>query len=329
MSEQTPLIDTPPPQSDAQQAPNDASMAVDQPSAPPQQPQSQVPSPSPAPVASASTGAGPTVGNASAGETQEGERVIKVFNPAEERATPKGEEDLDETFFEPTVNDVRAHYAAVSARSKRLNEAPLLTSKFRDQDKDAREKAKKEKWPNTTIRIKFSDGTMIQSVFPSSGPIQPVYAFVRSSLRDDVKQKSFILWQPPRFRYPEHPDPAVKKPKPNPHKTNIIPPANYGHVRGGVAPGLSGGTGGNESLGDLGLVPQSLLVVKFDDEAMNASGYPAPLRDELKQKSEPLPPTVIQENQSQAAGPSGSGGASPKTEKKIPKWLQKGLMKKK
>jgi hypothetical protein len=30
-----------------------------------------------------------------------------------------------------------------------------------------------------------------------------------------------------------------------------------------------GGTGGSESLNDLGLVPQSVLMVKWEDEAMN------------------------------------------------------------
>jgi tether containing UBX domain for GLUT4 len=35
-----------------------------------------------------------------------------------------------------------------------------------------------------------------------------------------------------------------------------------------------GGTGGKESLNDLGLVPQSVLMVKWEDEAMN--GEPSP-----------------------------------------------------
>jgi tether containing UBX domain for GLUT4 len=40
-------------------------------------------------------------------------------------------------------------------------------------------------------------------------------------------------------------------------------------VRGGPTAGLMGGTGGKESLNDLGLVPQSVLMVKWEDEAMN------------------------------------------------------------
>lgn len=33
--------------------------------------------------------------------------------------------------------------------------------------------------------------------------------------------------------------------------------------------GLTGGTGGKETLAELGLVPQSVLLVKWEDESMN------------------------------------------------------------
>lgn len=38
--------------------------------------------------------------------------------------------------------------------------------------------------------------------------------------------------------------------------------------------GLQGGTGGQESLAELGLVPQSLLMIKWDEEEMNCKGPP-------------------------------------------------------
>ncbi|KAK8854876.1 hypothetical protein IAR55_003615 [Kwoniella newhampshirensis] len=278
-------------------------------------------------------------GGVGEGEGQGHGQDIKVYNPAEASTSSLTEgggdgDFLPESFFEPTLSDVQAHHASVLARSKRLNEAPLLTSKYREAEKGEKERMKREKWPNTTIRIKFTDGTMIQSVFPSTSPIQPVYAFVRSALAEEAKTKGFILWQPPRNQYPEKPPPPIqpKKPHPNPaHKTSIIPPANYGLVRGSAVQGLQGGTGGSESLYELGLVPQSVLMIKWDEDDLNASGYPAPIRDELKQKSEPLPPTVPKEREAtsskNAGGPSTGGAKS--GEKKIPKWLQKGLMKKK
>ncbi|GFZ49410.1 hypothetical protein JCM24511_07530 [Saitozyma sp. JCM 24511] len=256
-------------------------------------------------------------------------KEVKVFSSSSGVPAPV---TPDDAFFEHSLSDVQAHHASVLARSKRLNEAPLLTAKHRDEEKASREKRKADKWPTTTIRIRFSDGTQIQSTFPSSSPIQPVYAFVRSALIAEASSKTFVLWQPPRFSYPEKPAPGPKKPA-NPYKTHIVAPANYGPVRGGPTQGLMGGTGGKETLNELGLVPQSVLLVKWEEEEMNATGYPAPLLPELIQRSEPLPAPAPKAEQQSASGstPSGSGAATPAAagEKKIPKWLQKGLMKKK
>ena len=72
--------------------------------------------------------------------------------------------------------------------------------------------------------------------------------------------------QPPRTQYPERPIPQPKK---NPNRSTVITPANYGPIRGSTTPGLQGGTGGAETLNDLGLVPQSVLLVKWEDEGMN------------------------------------------------------------
>ncbi|KAK4683788.1 hypothetical protein P7C73_g6440, partial [Tremellales sp. Uapishka_1] len=247
---------------------------------------------------------------------------IKVFGAA--LTSPPTPAEIDEAFFEPSLSDVQAHHASVVSRSHRLNDAPLLTSKHRDEEKEKLDKKKEAKWPTTTIRIKFSDSTQIESTFPSTSAIQPVYAFVRSTLNEGSSSKPFVLYQPPRSQYPEHPVP-VKKPV-NPHKASIIPPANYGPVRGGSASQLQGGKGGKESLNELGLVPQSILLVRWEDDEMNASGYPAPLLPELMATIVPLPSAVVKPPipQGKAAGKKPADG-----EKKIPKWLQKGLMKKK
>ena len=46
-----------------------------------------------------------------------------------------------------------------------------------------------------------------------------------------------------------------------------------------------GGTGGKESLNDLGLVPQSVLMVKWEDESMNGeSSFLLRVRSEGKKK---------------------------------------------
>lgn len=58
--------------------------------------------------------------------------------------------ELDEGFFEPSLSDVQSYHATVVARSKRLNDAPLLTSKHRDEERLNREKKKADKWPNVS-----------------------------------------------------------------------------------------------------------------------------------------------------------------------------------
>ena len=75
---------------------------------------------------------------------------IQVFGPAATPSEPNTPSELDSSFFEPTLSDIQAHHASVLARSKRLNEAPLLTSKYRDADKLDKEKRKAEKWPNVS-----------------------------------------------------------------------------------------------------------------------------------------------------------------------------------
>ena len=70
------------------------------------------------------------------------------------RNTKKGRVVLtpepDEAFFEPTLTYVQAHHASVLARSKRLNDAPLQTSKFRDAERAEKERSKADRWPNVS-----------------------------------------------------------------------------------------------------------------------------------------------------------------------------------
>lgn len=101
--------------------------------------------------------------------------------------------------------------------------------------------------------------------------IQPVYAFVRASLSPEAAEKPFTFYQPPRTTFPERPvpQPPAKKHINPAMKARVIAPANSGPMRGPNAAGLAGGTGGNESLSELGLVPQSVLLVRWDDGEMN------------------------------------------------------------
>jgi tether containing UBX domain for GLUT4 len=116
-------------------------------------------------------------------------------------------------------------------------------------------------------------------VFPVSCPlyirsahtsIQPVYAFVRESLTPDAAAKPFTFYQPPRTTFPERPVPQPPAPKHiNPAMRARVVQAQNGPQRGPNAAGMQGGTGGKETLSELGLVPQSMLLVRWEDAAMN------------------------------------------------------------
>ncbi|KLT38604.1 hypothetical protein CC85DRAFT_289353 [Cutaneotrichosporon oleaginosum] len=270
---------------------------------------------SPAAPLAASTPASPAQASSSSPNVQ-------VFRPADASSKPA---EPDASFFEPTISDVQSYHTMIVGRSKQLNEAPLLTAKHREAERAAAEKRKADKWPNATIRIKFSDGTQIQSIFPSTSPIQPVYAFVRESLSSDATAKPFTLYQPPRTTFPEHPVPQPPAPKHiNPAMRARVVQPQIGPQRGPNAAGIRGGSGGKESLSELGLVPQSVLLVRWEDAMMNSSDYPAPLKDELRAQAAPLPPPAVKEPPEQPKKLTGKAG-----EVKMPKWLQKGLMKKK
>lgn len=105
-------------------------------------------------------------------------------------------------------------------------------------------------------------------------------------------------------------------------------------MKGSATPGLQGGQGGSESLNELGLVPQSVLLVRWEDEAMNgelqrrgkgladrirlvASGQQAPLLSHLLDKIVPLP--IPGPKEATKSPDVKTEAPKPSAEKKIPK----------
>ncbi|KAJ3800666.1 hypothetical protein GGU11DRAFT_676766 [Lentinula aff. detonsa] len=200
--------------------------------------------------------------------------------------------DLPDSYFEPTALDLKLAQSQLSSRTQALTNAPLQLRTTRE----AAEKAKKERWPNTKIRVRFTDRTQLEKVFPSTDKIKSIYAFVRSSLREDVKPIKFILYQPP------HRDLKVSDLK----------------VK-------------NLTLAELELAPSSVLLVRFEDESLNGSDVPAPLASNVLALAESLPAPASQEDDSSSASQSATnkggktlGSGSAAGGKKIPKWLKIG-----
>ncbi|KAF8558096.1 hypothetical protein OG21DRAFT_1475070 [Imleria badia] len=217
---------------------------------------------------------------------------FKVYKaPASSSGSPLRE--LPEAYFTPTAADLKAAQATLTARTQSLVNAPLQLRATRE----AAEKAKRDRWPNTTIRVRFSDLTQLEKIFPSSDKIRSVYAFVRSSLRDDVKPIKFILYQSPPKRDLKVSDPKVR----------------------------------DLTLAELQLAPSSVLLLRFEDESLNRSGVPAPLLSSIAAQAIELPkPPVFEEPESVSKSGTPSSRGLPSTgseQKKIPKWLKAGLSK--
>jgi len=175
----------------------------------------------------------------------------------------------------------------LTARTQALVNAPLQLKTARE----ATERARRERWPLTRIRVRFPDRTQLERVFPSTDRIKSVYAFVRELLRDDVKPVKFILYQSPPKRDFKVSDPKVK--------------------------GLS--------LTELELAPSSVLLLRFEEDRLNHVHITAPLLPEILAQAVDLPIPVDSERPTQASSAT-SPFSVPKIlgEKKIPKWLKMG-----
>ncbi|KAK0193590.1 hypothetical protein F5146DRAFT_924935 [Armillaria mellea] len=223
----------------------------------------------------------------SAGPSTDSAPEFKVYKPSNVAAAAPPA--LPDEYFTPTAADLKAAQSQLAARTQALTNAPLRLKAARE----AEEKAKRDRWPNTTIRIRFTDRTQLEKVFPSTDKIRSVYAFVRGLLREDVKPVKFVLYQPPK-RDLKVSDVTVR----------------------------------DLTLAQLQLAPSSVLLIRFEDDSLNGSHVPAPLiTNVLSQAVDlPRPPEVpdVPPKESTFKIPTSSSSSS--GEKKVPKWLKLGSM---
>ncbi|TFK99151.1 hypothetical protein BDV98DRAFT_551854 [Pterulicium gracile] len=172
-----------------------------------------------------------------------------VYKPPVNLSSPVP--NLPDSFFTPTSSDLKSAQATLSSRTRNLNDSPLQLRASRE----AALQARAEKYPNTTLRIRFTDRTQLEKTFPSTDKIRSVYAFVRNLLREDVKPIKFILYQSPPKRDLKVSDPAVR----------------------------------DLNLYELQLAPSSVLLLRFEDDKLNSSTYPAPLVDSAISEAVELP----------------------------------------
>jgi len=193
---------------------------------------------------------------------------------------------VPDNFYTPTASDLQGAQATLAARTQNLVDAPLQLRAARE----ANERAKRDRWPTTTIRIRFSDRSQLEKSFPSSDKIRSVYAFVRDCLREDVQPIKFILYQSPPKRDLKVSDPKVR----------------------------------NLSLAELQLAPSSVLLLRFEEESLNGSNVAAPLVASVLSQAVDLP-TPPQFNPIVKGAPAvASGSTMKKKGKGMPKWLLPG-----
>jgi len=211
---------------------------------------------------------------------------FKLYKPTSAQGAPT----LPDSYFTPTTADIMSAQATLTARTQALLNAPL---QLRSQ-REAAEKSRRNRWPNTTIRVRFTDRTQLEKTFPSTDRIRSVYAFVRSSLRDDVKPIKFILYQPPSRDL----------------KVSDL------EVR-------------DLTLAQLHLTPSSVLLLRFEDETLNRSDVPAPLMPSIMAQATdlPSPPSFDASAPQQPDNSPSKASGSQIGDKKIPKWLKVGLKK--
>ncbi|KIJ51039.1 hypothetical protein M422DRAFT_27118 [Sphaerobolus stellatus SS14] len=220
---------------------------------------------------------------------------FKVWNPPEDSSAALRRE-LPDSYFEPSTNELKALYQSQVKARQALQNAPLKTQQIRSREV----KAKLDRYPTTRIRIKFPDRTQLEKTFPSTDKIRSVYAFVRNSLRDDVKPIKFVLYQAPPRRELKVSDPDVK----------------------------------NLSLFDLQLTPSSVLMLSFFDESLNDPQLRAPLLDSILALGQDLPPppsfddnALQQKNDGKSGKTSGTQPKESLNGKPVPKWFKMGLKK--
>ncbi|KDQ15873.1 hypothetical protein BOTBODRAFT_274668 [Botryobasidium botryosum FD-172 SS1] len=219
---------------------------------------------------------------------------FKVWSPPATNSTTIPASSIPDSFFEPTTTELKVALAAQTRLRESLQNAPLKTQAIREQE----EKKKHERWPNTTIRVKFPDQTQLEKVFPSTNTIKAIYAFVRNSLTEEAKPIKFVLYQTPPRRDYKVSDPAVK----------------------------------SLSLAQLSFAPSTILHLRFEDDALNSTTAPPPLLPAILERAVPLPTPQFDDanldtaNSKDSKGKAKAGGTS-QGEKKIPKWFKMGQKK--
>jgi tether containing UBX domain for GLUT4 len=130
------------------------------------------------------------------------------------------------------------------------------------------------------VRVRFADRTALEGLFPASTLVPVLYDFVRAHLAPAYSKIPFVIYQsPPRRDLPERGDPKLR----------------------------------GQTIKDLGMAPQAIVNIRWNDAAMNGNTFPAPLSLETlsQAKDLPIPPSFdsVPPSSGQTIGDNGKQGA--------------------
>lgn len=105
-----------------------------------------------------------------------------LFSLETAQAVPS--EDLPDDFFELTIDDARKILRDVKKQRHNMDNAPLVTSAFRDLEESKKQLRHLNKYKKAIIRVQFPDRTVLQGTFTPVDTIDDVMKFVREYLED-------------------------------------------------------------------------------------------------------------------------------------------------
>lgn len=114
-----------------------------------------------------------------------GERNAVVYSL--DAATPSNmDNNIPDSFFDLTVNDVRSLLRDLKKQREGLDDAPLLTAKLRELEESNHVLNKMGRYKKAVIRIQFPERMVLQGIFNPTEQIKDVQDFVRTYLKDDT-----------------------------------------------------------------------------------------------------------------------------------------------
>ncbi|KAK6334757.1 hypothetical protein TWF718_010205 [Orbilia javanica] len=218
-----------------------------------------------------------------------GDREISIFNPGNSAVPSAAAVKVDEKEYDMSVNQARQYQAQLKAAT--INKR-LLTEAQKQKIADE-EKARRLAIDKVDIRVRFPEGSIIQSVFTQTDTTDDLYAFVKGIMRNPGSDFHLALPGPKQDPIPEN------------DKRIIV---------------------------DLGITHATLLNFYWKESVSASIKKQDPLSAEYREKARrleaPKEPDSVMVNEdvpSQARkGSSSGGGGSSSGGSKVPKWLKFG-----